>query len=261
MQYSLFAGGKRLRPILCLAAAEAVGLPQALALRLACALELVHTYSLIHDDLPALDDDDLRRGRKTNHVVFGEDMALLAGDGLLTLAFEWLGNPRAYPSRVRSRVPLIIWELARKAGFAGMVGGQVADVQSEKAKPSRTRVLSIHHRKTGALLNASVRLPAMLKGGPAWQLKALDDYGWSAGMAFQIVDDILNVTGDPKLLGKATGSDKEKGKMTFPAAAGMAEAKSAVRLETMKALMALEPFGKKAEPLRALALAMAERTH
>lgn len=164
MKYSVFAGGKRLRPILCLASAEAVGLPQAAALRIACALELIHTYSLIHDDLPSLDDDDYRRGRKTNHKVFGEAMAILAGDGLQTLAFEWASNPSACPAPFRKNLALVTYELAHYAGYPGMVGGQVDDVLAEKQKPHLKKVLSIHRRKTGALLLSSVRLPALLAG-------------------------------------------------------------------------------------------------
>src|SRR6185369_6538474 len=152
MRYSVFAGGKRLRPILCLASAEAVGLPKAAALRIACALELIHTYSLIHDDLPALDDDDYRRGRKTNHKVFGEAMAILAGDGLQTLAFQWVSDPAAYPVRLRKNIPAVVRELAFCAGYPGMVGGQVDDVISERKGPTLSKVLAIHRRKTGALL-------------------------------------------------------------------------------------------------------------
>jgi geranylgeranyl diphosphate synthase type II len=260
MRYSVFAGGKRLRPILCLASAEAVDLPLSVAMRPACALELIHTYSLIHDDLPALDDDDLRRGRKTNHVVFGEDMAILAGDGLLTLAFEWLGDPAAYPHRYRGNVAAALSELASSAGYAGMVGGQASDIRSEGKRPSLSRVLSIHRRKTGALLRASVRLAPILKGAPTRSLKVLTRYGEAAGLAFQIVDDILNVTSDAKTLGKAAGSDKEKGKMTYPAAAGLAwSGREVVRL-TDAAVSALKPLGRKGEPLAALARYMAERT-
>ena len=260
MRYSVFAGGKRLRPILCLAAAEAVGLPQRSALRPACALELIHTYSLIHDDLPALDDDSLRRGRKTHHIVFGEDMAILAGDGLLTLAFECLADPRAYPAKVRAKIPTAVHELAVRAGFAGMVGGQVADIQGERKRPTLSRVLSIHRRKTGALLMASVRLPGLLKGVPEKSLGALTRYGKCAGLAFQIVDDILNETGDARTLGKAAGSDKARGKMTYPSVAGLAASRREVVRLTRCAVEALRPFGRKAEPLVAMVCYMATRT-
>ncbi len=261
MRYSVFAGGKRLRPVLCMAAAEAVGLRASVALRPACALELVHTYSLIHDDLPALDDDDLRRGRRTNHVVFGEDRAILAGDALLTLAFEVISNPQGL-SRERVRnVPGAVRELASQAGFAGMVGGQVSDLEAEGKRPTLARVLSIHRRKTGALLSASVRLPAILQGVPPAVLSALTRYGRSAGLAFQVVDDVLNETGDARTLGKAAGSDKARGKMTYPAAAGLDAARRRVDELTKDAIRALAPLGRRAEPLRGLALHMARRTN
>jgi len=261
MKYSIFAGGKRLRPVLCLASAEAVGLAEKPALRIACALELIHTYSLIHDDLPALDNDDYRRGRQTNHKVYGEAMAILAGDGLLTLAFQWLSDPSAYPAKYCKNLASVVYELAWHAGYPGMVGGQVDDVISEKKKPSLPKVLSIHRRKTGALLLSTTRLPAILAGASASKVKALTEYGRSAGLAFQIVDDILNETGDSKKLGKSAGSDRERGKMTYPAAIGLEKSKKEVRLLTEKAVTALKIFGFKGEPLKALVLHMAERTY
>ena len=261
MKYSVFAGGKRLRPALCLASAEAVGLESSSALRLACGLELIHTYSLIHDDLPALDDDDFRRGRKTNHKVFGEAMAILAGDGLQTLAFQWTAKPAAYPASLRINIPSVIEELARDSGWPGMVGGQVDDVLSEKKKPSLKKVLAIHRRKTGALLLASVKLPALLSGASSAKLSALSEYGRSAGLAFQIVDDILNETGDAQHLGKSAGSDRSRGKMTYPAAVGIEKSKEQVGALTARAVRALRIFGAKAEPLRALAAYMAERSN
>ncbi len=260
MKYSVFAGGKRLRPILCLASADAVGLAHKDALRIACALELIHTYSLIHDDLPSLDDDDYRRGRKTNHKVYGEAMALLAGDGLQTLAFEWISNPAAYNARYRKNIPQTIFELAHYAGYPGMVGGQVDDVLAEKQKPLLSKVLSIHRRKTGALLLSSVRLPALLAGAPRPKLMALTDYGWSAGLAFQIVDDILNETGNRKTLGKSTGSDRIRGKMTYPAAIGLEKSKREVDNLTQRAVKALKPLGEKGIPLEELVHYMAWRT-
>jgi geranylgeranyl diphosphate synthase, type II len=261
MKYSVFAGGKRLRPVLCLASAEVVGLPEPSALRLACALELIHTYSLIHDDLPALDNDDYRRGRKTNHKVFGEAMAILAGDGLLTLAFEWASNPKPYPPAIRGNLPLAVFELAHYAGVPGMVGGQVDDILSEKQMPSLSKVLSIHRRKTGALLLSSVRLPALLAGVSPRKVSALTRYGCSAGLAFQIVDDILNEIGDSKLLGKSVGSDRSRGKMTYPAVVGLEKSKKEVERLTRDAVNALQVFGAKAEPLTELARYMAERTN
>ncbi len=260
MKYSVFSGGKRLRPILCLAASEAVGLPTTEALRIGCSLELIHTYSLIHDDLPALDDDDFRRGRKTNHKVFGEAMAILAGDGLLTLAFGWASNPLAYSPSRRKNLALVTAELARAAGYPGMVGGQVDDVLSERKKPNLTKVLSIHSRKTGALLSASVKLPALLAGASAVKTRALSVYGRCAGLAFQIVDDILNETGKSSHLGKKAGSDRARGKMTYPAVVGVRNSKREVVRLTKQAVEALRVFGAKGEPLAALALHMAERT-
>ncbi len=261
MKYSIFAGGKRLRPVLCLASAEAVGLPEKAALRIACALELIHTYSLIHDDLPALDNDDYRRGRKTNHKVYGEAMAILAGDGLLTLAFQWLSDPSVYSAKYRENLASVVYELAWHAGYPGMVGGQVEDVISEKKKPSLSKVLSIHRRKTGALLLSSTRLPALLAGASSAKVKALTEYGRSAGLAFQIVDDILNETGDSKKMGKSAGSDRERGKMTYPTAIGLARSKKEVRRLTEKAVTASKIFGSKGEPLKALVQHMAERTY
>lgn len=260
MKYSVFAGGKRLRPILCLASAEALGLPQNEALRIGCALELIHTYSLIHDDLPALDDDDYRRGRKTNHKVFGEAMAILAGDGLLTLAFGWASNPNAYSPLRRKNLPQVTAELAKAAGYPGMVGGQVDDVLSERKKPNLTKVLSIHSRKTGALLSASVNLPAILIGASTRKFQALNVYGRCAGLAFQIVDDILNETGNSGQMGKKAGSDRERGKMTYPAVMGIEKSKKEVLRLTKRAVEGLRVFGTKAEPLTSLALYMAERT-
>jgi geranylgeranyl diphosphate synthase type II len=261
MKYSIFAGGKRLRPILCLASAEAVGLAKEPALRIACALELIHTYSLIHDDLPALDNDDYRRGRKTNHKVYGEAMAILAGDGLLTLAFQWLSDPSAYPAKYRKNLASVVYELAWHAGYPGMVGGQVDDVISEKKKPSLPKVLSIHQRKTGALLLSSTRLPAIFAGASLNKIKALTEYGRSAGLAFQIVDDILNETGNSQKLGKSAGSDRERGKMTYPSAVGLERSKKEVRMLTEKAVRALKVFGPNGEPLKALVCHMAERTN
>ena len=261
MKYSVFAGGKRLRPILCLASSEMVGLPQKAALRIACALELIHTYSLIHDDLPDLDNDDYRRGRKTNHKVFGNAMAILAGDGLQTLAFQWVADPQAYEARYRRNLALLVHELAFNAGYPGMVGGQVDDVLNEKKRPVLDMVHSIHRRKTGALLLASVRLPGILSGLPSSKLNALTRYGRSAGLAFQIVDDILNETGDSRHLGKSAGSDRARGKMTYPAAIGLERSKREVTKLTLEAIRSLNVFGPKARPLTALALHMAQRTH
>jgi geranylgeranyl diphosphate synthase type II len=188
-------------------------------------------------------------------------MAILAGDGLLTLAFEWASNPNSYSTRYRKNLPQVVTELAHYAGYPGMVGGQVDDVLSEKKIPKLAKVLSIHRRKTGALLLSSVRLPALLAGVSASKVKVLTRYGKSAGLAFQIVDDVLNETGDSKKMGKSSGSDRERGKMTYPAAAGLEKSRQEIKRLTRDAVGALWPFGSKAEPLRALALHMAERTN
>jgi geranylgeranyl diphosphate synthase type II len=260
MRYSVFAGGKRLRPVLCLAAADAVGVPQKAALRIACALELIHTYSLIHDDLPALDNDDYRRGVKTNHKVYGEAMAILAGDGLQTLAFQWVSDPTQIPAKYLKNLPMVTHELAFHAGYPGMVGGQVDDILAEKQKPSLKKVYSIHSRKTGALLLSSVRLPSILVGASDKTVSAFTRYGRAAGLAFQIVDDILNATGDAKKMGKSAGSDQARGKMTYPAAVGLSASKREVTKLTQEAVAVLKPFGPQAAPLVALAQYMAERT-
>ena len=219
MRYSLFAGGKRIRPVLCLAAAEAVGgCSWEVAIQPACALEMIHTYSLIHDDLPALDNDDLRRGRPTNHKVFGEAMAILAGDSLLTLAFQVLARaPLNDGGRVR-----LVDELATASGTVrGMIGGQVHDIEGEKQQPTAELLERIHRAKTGALLRASVRFGAIAAGASAEQYEALSDYGEHVGLAFQIVDDLLDVEMPSEALGKTAGKDADQHKITFPAVHGL----------------------------------------
>lgn len=222
MRYSVMAGGKRLRPALCLLGARVAGgeAAEEAALPVAAALEMVHTYSLIHDDLPAMDDDDLRRGRPSCHRVFGEAAAILAGDALHTLAFEILGSfpgPAAAP---------LVRELARACGTRGMVGGQCADLEAEGRPPEVAVVESIHRRKTGALLGASLRMGAIAAGGGADLLSRLDAYGADVGMAFQIVDDVLDEEGLGRDLGKTPGKDRQRGKMTYPAAVGIEASRS-----------------------------------
>jgi geranylgeranyl diphosphate synthase type II len=207
-----------------------------------------------------MDDDDYRRGRLTNHKVFGEAIAILAGDGLLTLAFEWAGDPKAYPAPLRPRLGATLWDLARSAGYFGMVGGQVEDMLGEGKEPSLQRVLSIHRRKTGALLAMAVRLPGVLAGSSPAVLRALDRYGRDAGLAFQIVDDVLNQTGDAQTMGKAVGSDQARGKMTYPSVVGLEASRKEIQRLTDSAVSALRPLGPKAQPLRALAEHMAGRT-
>ena len=260
MRYSVFAGGKRLRPTLVLAACEAVGGAPERVLHAACALEMIHTYSLIHDDLPAMDDDDFRRGRPTNHKVYGEANAILAGDALLTEAFRLLADPAANRDRDLAVVLRVIETVARCAGSQGMVGGQVVDMEAEGKPIDYATLQYIHTRKTGALFLASIQAGAWLGGGSDDQLAALTRYGETAGLAFQIADDILDIIGDQAVLGKDVGSDQARGKATYPALLGLSEARR--RAEELRdlALTALEPLGTRAEPLRALARYIVDRT-
>ena len=250
MRYSLFAGGKRLRPILCLAAAEAVGGDLVDATPAACALEMIHTYSLIHDDLPAMDDDDLRRGIPTNHKVFGEAIAILAGDGLLTEAFTLLGNCHSLPA---DRVVQLVALLSVAAGHRGMVGGQVVDMLWQNRTADISLVRYMHGKKTAALIAASTQAGALAGGGSSGQVERLGRYGRAVGLAFQIVDDLLDIQGDAALLGKKTGVDIARGKATYPAAVGLEQADKDARALFSKALEALAEFDHRAEPLRALA--------
>jgi geranylgeranyl diphosphate synthase type II len=250
MRYSLFAGGKRLRPILCLAAAEACGGKFAAALPHACAVECIHTYSLIHDDLPSMDNDDLRRGRPTCHKVFGDAIAILAGDALLTVAFEIAS--RAKPvSRYELRD--VMREIAEAAGSRKLIAGQVADLEAEGKNLSREQVRSIHQNKTAALLTASVRLGAMAVNARAKQLAAVTAFGRALGLAFQVIDDILDVTQTSEKLGKSAGKDLAAKKATYPAVFGLEKSRSEARRLTKQAHRALHTLGEDAEILRALA--------
>ncbi len=259
MNHSLFAGGKRLRPILCIAGAEAVGGEDRSVLPVACALELIHTYSLIHDDLPVMDDDDMRRGKPTSHKVFGEALALLAGDGLLTEAFHTM----ALLYRAGGADPLallkVIGLVAEAAGYRGMVGGQVVDIQSEGKDVDFPLVEFIHAHKTGALLTVSVASGAILGGGDKDQIAALTAYGRKIGLAFQIADDILDIEGDSKEMGKSLGGDIEKKKITYPLVIGLERSKAIQREIIDQALESLKPFDRRAEPLRQLAVYIIER--
>lgn len=259
VRYSLFAGGKRLRPILCLAAAEAVGGDYRAVLPAACALEMIHTYSLIHDDLPAMDDDDLRRGRPTSHKVFGEAAAILAGDALLTEAFALMSAKECMPQMPPDRVLAVIHEIARAAGFWGMVGGQIMDIQSQAAPADEETLLYVHTRKTGAMIIASVRAGAILAGARPGQIEALSTYGRHLGLAFQIADDLLNVEGDRVALGKGTGSDAARGKLTFPGLMGIEASRIKMAGLIERALEVIRGFDRHAEPLRAIARYVAER--
>jgi geranylgeranyl diphosphate synthase type II len=259
MRYSLFAGGKRLRPILCMAGAEAVGGVGTDVLPVACALEIIHTYSLIHDDLPVMDDDDLRRGKPTNHKVFGEPIALLAGDGLLTEAFSVMTSPEM-SDRVPPRTLLrAIRLIAHAAGHKGMVGGQAVDIQWEGRSADLEVVRFMHAHKTGAMITASVASGAVLAGAEEAQCRAISSYGEKIGLAFQISDDILDIEGDSETMGKRAGADQEKGKMTYPAVLGLDESKSIQRDLVQGAIQELHEFDHRAEPLRRIARYIIER--
>lgn len=259
MAYSLFAGGKRLRPILCMAGAEAVGGKGHIVLPVACALELIHTYSLIHDDLPVMDDDDLRRGKPTSHKVFGEAVALLAGDGLLTEAFHLMSG--AGPDEGIEPLSLlrVIRLVAAAAGHEGMVGGQVVDIQSEGKQVEPHILEFIHAHKTGALIAASVTSGAILGGGRDEEVEAMARYGRHIGLAFQVADDILDVEGDSKKLGKGVGGDARKKKITYPSVVGLSSSKEIQKALIEQAVDALRSFDEKATPLRRIAVYMIER--
>jgi geranylgeranyl diphosphate synthase type II len=250
MRYSLFAGGKRMRPALCLAAAAACGGREADALPLACAVECIHTYSLIHDDLPAMDNDDFRRGKPTNHKVFGEGIAVLAGDALLTQAFEIAAQAKGWP-RYPNRD--LILEIAKASGSLQLVAGQVADLEGEGKKLSVDELRYIHERKTSALLRCSVRLGGMSANCTTAQLKALTDFGYHVGLAFQVIDDILDVTQTSEQLGKTAGKDVAEQKATYPAIVGLEKSRKIAAQLTAKAFAALKVFKGRAVALEALA--------
>jgi geranylgeranyl diphosphate synthase type II len=256
MRYSLFAGGKRIRPILCMAAAEAVSDSPSGIESAACTLELIHTYSLIHDDLPALDNDDLRRGVPTCHKVFGDAMAILAGDALLTLAFQVLSQMACEPERkVR-----LLEELAVASGtVGGMIGGQVNDIEGEGKHPDSALLEAIHRAKTGALLRASLRMGGIYAGADKEQLRALSRYGEHVGLAFQIVDDVLDVEQPSEALGKTAGKDAQQKKITFPAVYGLERSREMAEEERIAAHLALRPFDERAERLRELADLIVQR--
>jgi geranylgeranyl diphosphate synthase type II len=258
MYYSLIGGGKRIRPVLALAAAEAVGGNPESILSAAVSLELIHTYSLIHDDLPAMDNDDYRRGRLSNHKVFGEAHAILAGDALLTYAFELLADPGLDQPEKQLR---IIREVAVAAGKDGMVGGQVADLAGEGRTLTLNEIEEIHKAKTGALLTVSTRLGGILAGGTEQQVKALTDYARALGLAFQIKDDILDVVGDSETLGKPVGSDLRQGKSTYVSLLGLEGAGREMHVQILKAQSALKLFDEGAFFLNELANYIEQRQH
>lgn len=260
MTYALMANGKRLRPVLCIAAGEAVGSAHQQNILLAgCAIEFIHTYSLIHDDLPAMDDDTLRRGKPTCHIAFDEATAILAGDGLLTLAFDVLSNKALYQGNNFERWLDVIQLIAKASGAMGMVEGQIRDVGAEGQALDIQSLEQIHCLKTGALINAAVMAGALIAGAGDLQLSALQQYAQKLGMAFQVVDDLLNVEGDPDVMGKAVGTDQEKNKSTYPALIGV-DASKKLALELIDdALHALVKFDNKSDPLRAIARYVIER--
>ena len=257
IEYSLLAGGKRLRPTLVLESFLACGgadARRASALAAAAGMELIHTFSLVHDDLPAMDDDDLRRGRPTSHKVFGEAMAILAGDAMMTMAFEVIARD-ADPAVA----PALVAELARAAGPSGMIGGQVLDIAGQNQSLSLDQLQQIHRMKTGALLTASCRLGALAAGADAKRLDAVTRYGQHLGLAFQIIDDVLDVTATPEQLGKATRKDADRGKNTYPALLGIEASRAEGQRQLQAAVDALEPLGEKGQSLAALARFVVER--
>lgn len=250
MRYAVFAGGKRLRPILCLAAAEACGGEDELALPAACAVEVLHTYSLVHDDLPCMDDDDLRRGRPTCHKVYGEGMAVLCGDALLTEAFLMLTQSKPTP---RYPIGVLVQELALTSGSRHLIGGQVMDLEGEGKSLTKAQLVKIHRAKTAALLTTSLRLGAMAVNATPAKLEALTTFGECLGLAFQIIDDILDVTQSTEVLGKTAGKDVDVAKATYPAIVGLEKSRKEAATLTKKAMAALEVFGKKAQRLHQIA--------
>ncbi len=260
MRYSVFAGGKRLRPILVIAGAEAVGGQMADVMPTACCFELIHTYSLIHDDLPAMDDDDYRRGRPTSHKVFGEAMAILAGDALLTHALGLVAVNFGLGKAPLDAFPRVLAEVTEAAGTPGMIGGQVVDVQSEGGQVGPETLEYIHTHKTGALIRAALRTGAILANAEEAALAALSAYGERIGLAFQIVDDVLDVEGSLETLGKRAGSDRRKQKITYPGLHGLVASKTRAAALIREAHGALAGFGPAGEPLRALADFVLNRT-
>ena len=257
MRYSVFADSKRLRPVLVIAGAEAVGGTAERVMPTACALEMIHTYSLVHDDLPAMDNDDFRRGVPTNHKVFGEAIAILAGDALLTLAFRLVADNARTADL--GAIQAVVADVAEAAGHAGMVAGQVADLEAEGRQVGADTLDYIHVHKTGALIRASLRVGAMLCGATAEQVRALSVAGANLGLAFQIVDDILDVVASSEELGKTAGKDQIQQKATFPAIHGIEASRARARSLIAEAEEALTAFGPRAEPIRALGRFILER--
>ena len=258
MAYSVFSGGKRIRPALCMAACELCGGTPEDALLAACALEMIHTYSLIHDDLPAMDNDDLRRGKPTNHMIYGDAAAILAGDGLLTYAFELLSSASTATLDDQARIR-IIQVIARAAGSQGMVGGQSLDMIYESKQAGYEVLHTIHQSKTGALITASIEVGAIAAAGDEIQISSLRSYGEQVGLAFQIIDDLLDLESSIEELGKAVGKDVEAHKLTFPALFGVETSRIMAQDAVGAALKALDSFDERADHLRALARYIVER--
>jgi geranylgeranyl diphosphate synthase type II len=258
MKYSLMAGGKRLRPILCMSAAEAVGEKSDIVLPVACALEMIHTYSLIHDDLPSMDNDNMRRGKPTCHINFDESTAILAGDALLTLAFKMLSSSKI-KNEDHKKLLKISGIIADASGHKGMIEGQMLDISSEGTVLSIEELEKMHNLKTGALIEASVYSGAIIGGGTNEQISSLRIYAGKIGLAFQVADDILNVDGDPEIMGKAVGTDTHRNKSTYPSVLGLEKSKIFAEDLVYSALKAIETFDNNAEPLRVIARYIIER--
>ncbi len=258
MRYSIFAGGKRLRPILCLAAAEACGGEVEHALAPACAVEIMHTYSLVHDDLPCMDDDDLRRGRPTSHKVFGEGVAVLCGDALLTEAFSIIAQT---PATKRYTAREYVSELAITGGSRKLIGGQILDLEGEGKSLTKKQLIQIHEAKTAALLTSSLKLGAMTANVTPKKLESIETFGYNLGLAFQVIDDILDVTQTTEQLGKTAGKDEAVDKSTYPAVIGLKKSKEEAARLTKKALDALKPFGKSSARLEEIARYMLDREY
>ena len=271
MRYSLLAGGKRLRPILCLATCEMIGAPAAVAMPTACALEMVHTMSLIHDDLPAMDNDDYRRGQLTNHKVYGEDVAVLAGDALLTYAFEYIATQTPQAGRLSSsdqtsgaqpqQILRVVAQLAQAVGAAGLVGGQIVDLASEGKSIDEETLTYIHMHKTAALLEVSVTAGAILAGADQPAIDCLSRYAQRIGLAFQIVDDVLDITSDSETLGKSVGKDVAAQKATYPSLWGLEASQRKAQQLVDEAIAELTGFDQRAQPLRAIARYITTRTY
>ena len=259
MKYSLMAGGKRIRPILCIAAAEAVGGQSQDVIRAGCAIEMIHTYSLIHDDLPAMDNDEIRRGQATCHVAFDEATAILAGDALLTLAFEMLSSMEFIRENHVIDWMKVIHTISTAAGYKGMIEGQMQDMASEGDLLCLEELENMHALKTGALIEASVTVGAILGKGSSHQIQQLRTYAKCVGLAFQVTDDLLDVEGDPNVMGKNVGSDQARSKSTYPALMGIEQSKQFAKKLVNNALKALDYFDNKAHPLRAIAYYIVDR--